>query len=123
MEARGVALEGEIAGIKATLSSMEQGQATLIAMFEKSIGKQKEGEVVIVDGTPGKESENGGKRSEGSGASHNDADALLEFRQAVKKVELPMFDGGDPAGWDVTKFNCCIYNLNQSPRHSLLGTF
>jgi predicted secreted protein len=41
MEARVMALEGEIAGIKSTLSSMEQGQATLIAMFEKSIGKGK----------------------------------------------------------------------------------
>jgi hypothetical protein len=92
-------LEGEIAGIKATLSSMEQGHATLIVMFEKSIGKRKEGEVVVIDGTPGKESGNGGKKSDGSGASNNDADALLEFRQAVKKVELPMFDGGDPAGW------------------------
>jgi hypothetical protein len=33
MDARVEALEGEIAGIKATLSSMEQGQATLIAML------------------------------------------------------------------------------------------
>jgi hypothetical protein len=33
------------------LSSLEQGQATLIAMFEKSIGKKKEGAVVVIEGT------------------------------------------------------------------------
>jgi hypothetical protein len=100
MDARVVALEGEIAGIKATLSSMEQGQAALIAMFEKSIGKRKEEGVVIVEETPVKGPGEGSKpKAEGSGVSeHNDA-ALLEFRQAVKKVELPMFDGTDPAGW------------------------
>jgi hypothetical protein len=70
-------------------------------MFEKSIGKRKEdGGVVIVEGTPEKGSGDGSKpKSEGSRANGNNDDALLEFRQAVKKVELPMFDGEDPAGW------------------------
>jgi hypothetical protein len=108
MEARVEALEGEIAGIKATLSSMEQGQATLIAMFEKSLGKRKEDGVVVIEGTPekgsGEESkpksgEGSKPNSEGSQANLNNDDALLEFRQAVKKVELPMFNGEDPAGW------------------------
>jgi hypothetical protein len=100
MEARVVALEGEIAGIKATLSSMEQGQATLIAMFKKSIGKRKEDGVVVVEGTPEKGVGEGSKpTSEGSRTNGNNDDTLLEFRQAVKKVELPMFDGEDPAGW------------------------
>ncbi|MCI57590.1 retrotransposon-derived protein PEG10-like, partial [Trifolium medium] len=26
-------------------------------------------------------------------------DTLTEFRHSVKKVELPSFDGDDPAGW------------------------
>lgn len=26
-------------------------------------------------------------------------DALTEFRQSVRKVELPLFDGKNPAGW------------------------
>jgi hypothetical protein len=101
MVTRIVALEGEIAGIKATLSSMEQGQATLIAMFEKSLGKRKEdGGVVVVEETPEKGPGDGSKpKTEGSSANDNNDAALLEFRQAVKKVELPMFDGGDPAGW------------------------
>jgi hypothetical protein len=101
MVTRIVALEGEIAGIKATLSSMEQGQATLIAMFEKSLGKRKEdGGVVVVEETPEKGTGEGSKpKTEGSSANDNNDAALLEFRQAVKKVELPMFDSGDPAGW------------------------
>jgi hypothetical protein len=101
MDARVEAIEGEIAGIKATLSSMEQGQASLIAMFERSIGKRKDdADVVVVGETPEKSSGEGSKpKTEGSGANNNNDVALLEFRQAVKKVELPMFDGGDPAGW------------------------
>ncbi|MCH79689.1 Ty3/gypsy retrotransposon protein [Trifolium medium] len=34
-----------------------------------------------------------------TGSSGLRSDALTEFRQSVKKVELPMFDGEDPAGW------------------------
>jgi hypothetical protein len=100
MDTRIVVLEGEIVGIKATLSSMEQGQATLIAMFEKSLSKRKEEGVVIVDGTPEKGSGDGSKhKTEGSSANDNSDAALLKFCQAVKKAELPMFDGGDPAWW------------------------
>jgi hypothetical protein len=55
---------------------------------------------VIVEGTPEKSPREGSKpKTEGSQVNVNNDDALLEFRQAVKKVELPMFDGGDPAGW------------------------
>lgn len=87
MDERIAALEGEITGIKASLLTLEQGQATLIAMFERSLDKKKEGDVVLIEGTP----------ESGSGPSNDEAQ--MEFRQAVKKVELPMFDGGDPAGW------------------------
>ena len=33
------------------------------------------------------------------GISSTSADENSEFRMAVKKVELPSFDGGDPVGW------------------------
>ena len=46
MDERIAALEGEITGIKASLLTLEQGQATLIAMFERSLDKKKEGDVV-----------------------------------------------------------------------------
>jgi hypothetical protein len=99
MEARIATMEGEIAGVKATLTTLEQGQATLIAMFERSLGKKQDGEVVVIDG-PDQGSGNGSKKqTEGSSAGPISGDALAEFRQAVKKVELPMFDGDDPAGW------------------------
>jgi hypothetical protein len=62
MDGRIAALEGEIAGVKASLSTLEQGQATLIAMFERSLGKKKEGEVVIVNGTPEAGSGKGSKQ-------------------------------------------------------------
>ena len=57
MDERIAALEGEMAGVKASLSSLEQGQATLIAMFEKSLGKGKEGGVIVNGETPETESE------------------------------------------------------------------
>jgi len=37
--------------------------------------------------------------SNGSGFRKLHGDALDEFRQSVKKVELPMFNGEDRAGW------------------------
>ena len=100
MDERIAALEGEMAGVKASLSSLEQGQATLIAMFEKSLGKRKEGGVIVDEETPETGSGPGSKpHTEASKTGPSNDEALLEFRQAVKKVELPMFDGDDPAGW------------------------
>ncbi|KAK2419988.1 hypothetical protein QL285_030786 [Trifolium repens] len=111
MESRIAALEEEIAGVKATLSSMEQGQATLIAMMERTLGKsiaKGDEELVVLDGSAGKGSGEGGskqrtegskKQTEGSMSNQLNDETLLEFRRSVKKVELPMFDGEDPAGW------------------------
>jgi hypothetical protein len=39
MEAKIATLEEEIAGMKATLTTMEKNQAQLIAMFERSLNK------------------------------------------------------------------------------------
>ncbi|KAK2417448.1 hypothetical protein QL285_039746 [Trifolium repens] len=99
MEARIAAMEGEIAGVKATLTTLEQGQATLIAMFERSLGKKKDGETVVLDGPESSSGQGSKKHTEGSNTVPISEEALTEFRQAVKKVELPMFDGNDPAGW------------------------
>ncbi|MCI81070.1 retrotransposon gag protein, partial [Trifolium medium] len=34
-----------------------------------------------------------------TGSSRLQGDALTEFRQSVKRVELPSFEGEDPTGW------------------------
>ncbi|MCH79682.1 transposon Tf2-1 polyprotein, partial [Trifolium medium] len=89
-------------GVKTTLSAMERNQATLIALFEKSLGKsiRTEEESVVNDGSTTKVlGEGSAKGSEKSGTNRLQGEALVEFRQSVKKVELPMFDGEDPAGW------------------------
>ncbi|WJX10635.1 hypothetical protein P8452_01329 [Trifolium repens] len=105
METRIALLEVEIANVRASLSSMEQGQAALIAMIEKSLGKRKDGETPSKGG-PEEESdgnktppEGSRKHTEGGCSNQLSEPALLEFRQSVKKVELPMFNGEDPAGW------------------------
>ncbi|MCI11312.1 hypothetical protein A2U01_0032412, partial [Trifolium medium] len=86
--------------------------ATLIAMLERTLGKslQPSTESVQIRNlgeTPEKESGKslgsvkeitGAKSMEGS-SSQLKGDALMEFRQSVRKVELPSFDGTDPAGW------------------------
>jgi hypothetical protein len=84
---------------------MEQGQTALIAMIEKSLGKRKEGETPSKEGpeeeSDGNKTPPGGSKKQTEGVSSNQLSgpALLEFRQSVKKVELPMFNGEDPAGW------------------------
>ncbi|MCI20783.1 hypothetical protein A2U01_0041946, partial [Trifolium medium] len=102
MDAKIASLEDEILGVKATLASMEKNQATLIAMFEKSLGKSiRSGEeIVVVDGCSEKAvGEGSAKGSGNTGRNQLHGEAMSEFRQSVKKVELPVFDGDDPAGW------------------------
>ncbi|MCI37750.1 hypothetical protein A2U01_0058976, partial [Trifolium medium] len=62
---------------------MEKNQATLIAIGGrvKGVGEASK------------------KKSENSSSHRLQGDAMMEFRHSVKKVELPMFDGVDPAGW------------------------
>ena len=102
MDARVASLEEEIAGVKTTLSSMERNQALLISMMEKSLGKsiltEEEGE----DGDEGPAESGGdgsGKKTASSASRKMPSDVISEFRQSAKRVELPMFDGEDPAGW------------------------
>jgi hypothetical protein len=90
---------------------MEQGQATLIAMMERSLGKsiaKGDEELVVLNDSAGKGSGEGGskhrtegskKQTEGSFSNQLNDETLLEFHRSVKKVELPMFNGEDPAGW------------------------
>ncbi|GAU16969.1 hypothetical protein TSUD_37270 [Trifolium subterraneum] len=97
MDEKIASLEEEISGVKTTLATMERNQAKLIAMFEKSMGKSihSEDENVAAK-TMGEGSVQGGGRAN---TNQLEGEALVEFRGSVKKVELPMFDGDDPAGW------------------------
>jgi hypothetical protein len=95
MDARVEALEGGMAEVRATLvdmqAAMREGQTTLIAMMEKYLGKQiwTDGSEIPLITSPQMKKDRPG--------TSNDVNA--EFRQAVRKVELPMFNGEDPAGW------------------------
>ncbi|PNY17867.1 hypothetical protein L195_g014621, partial [Trifolium pratense] len=100
MDDKIASLEAEISGVKTTLANMEINQAKLIAMFEKSIGKSVEvGNERIVEDPTQKIAEGSAQRVSQSGSNQLDGEALAEFRRSVKKVELPMFVGEDPAGW------------------------
>ncbi|MCI40462.1 hypothetical protein A2U01_0061695, partial [Trifolium medium] len=69
MEAKIATLEEEILGVKSTLTAMERNQATLIAMFEKSLGKSlmtEEESVVDKGGSVKGVGEGWGRKSENS---------------------------------------------------------
>jgi len=106
MKAKVTTLESEVSEVRTTLmevqNTVKENHATLIALLEKCFGKsvqQDEGESGGKQKTPeGKGSpENEGSSGNSSGGSGGAV--LSEFRHAVKKVELPMFNGKDPAGW------------------------
>ncbi|MCI00504.1 hypothetical protein A2U01_0021523, partial [Trifolium medium] len=98
MEARVEALETSIADVQRT---MAENHASLLAMMEKCLGKSvNAGESsagVVSDATP--TSQISSEKAKETVATNLRDDALTEFRQSVKRVELPAFDGDDPAGW------------------------
>ncbi|GAU46095.1 hypothetical protein TSUD_135270 [Trifolium subterraneum] len=99
MDDKIASLEADMSGVKATLGTMEQNQARLIAMFERSLGKSiptvEERVENVVTKTVGGSSE---PQPEQSSTNQLTGEALAKFRRSVKKVELPLFDGEDPAG-------------------------
>ncbi|CAJ2678799.1 unnamed protein product [Trifolium pratense] len=100
MDEKIASLEAEMSGMKITLANMEQNQAKLIAMFEKSLGKSIPTVEERVEEIATKITEEPSEpRPEQSSTNHLSGEALAEFRRSVKKVELPLFDGEDPAGW------------------------
>ncbi|MCH82511.1 retrotransposon gag protein [Trifolium medium] len=105
MEARVEALEGGISEVRSTLvdvqKAMKESHASLIAMMERCLGKSTvvdEGSASIgIKTTPVVQISP--EKTNGSGSGGVKCDAMTEFRHSVKKVELPPFDGEDPAGW------------------------
>lgn len=114
MEGRVASLENEISKLKASvevLRSQSEKQNTkqdtiaanqekLMDLFTKSFGKDnpEDGE-----SSAGKNSRGKGAKGDAEKSSFRmitlDEDALNEFRQSMKKIELPTFTGEDPAGW------------------------
>lgn len=102
MEAKMAALENEVANMKVTLAEMRAQAAADQERLVSLITQSKE------DNSHVKSTEEP-RHDEHSGDSESSAmkkmlqklqgEALDEFRQSVKKVELPMFNGEDPAGW------------------------
>src|ERR1044072_2570246 len=104
MEAKVAALEGELSVGRSTLvdvhNSVNEYYASLIALLEKFLGKSMfigEGSVSATgDQIPAAKVNT---TTGGAGTSTIREDALTEFLQSVKKVELPTFNGEDPVGW------------------------
>lgn len=104
MEARVEVLESEISEVRSTLEKVQNivttNHANLIAMLKKCLGR-----TLSADDGDTSGSVRGSlvvtKKDESHSTVVNNlrGDALTEFRQSVKKVELPMFDGEDPTGW------------------------
>ncbi|MCI13199.1 hypothetical protein A2U01_0034315 [Trifolium medium] len=112
MDAKVVALENEISEVRSSLAAVENAvkdmPGTLIAMLEKTLGKSlqmsNEGVQIQNDGDESEKTspllkEVVGGKGPGVGSSLPRGDPMMEFRQSAKKVELPSFDGDDPAGW------------------------
>jgi hypothetical protein len=107
MEAKVEALESEISVLRSTLAdvqnSVKENHTTLIAMLEKCLGKSvvvDEGSAsVVANSKPAAQATPEKITVKGVGSSGIRGDTLTEFRQSIKKVELPSFNGEDPAGW------------------------
>ena len=103
MEARVEALESEISEVRSTLVEVQNtattNHANLIALLEKCLGKSltvdEESASVFNKGSPMVMTKGEPKSTV---VNNLHGDALMEFRQSVKKVELPDFSGDDPAG-------------------------
>jgi hypothetical protein len=103
MEAKVTALESEISVVKSSLREVQDAvkasHESLMAMFERCLNRSlDEGESSANKKKPGGSSPETEVPS-GTKLQTLSDEALNEFRQSVKKVELPSFTGEDPAGW------------------------
>lgn len=108
MEAKVAALETEVINLRTTLVTMqeqaESNQARLLDLLTQRLSKQsverdESGSVLNNNATPSRSGTEQGGPSFVSGWARLDGGLLDEFRKSAKKVELPLFNGDDPAGW------------------------
>ncbi|GAU30372.1 hypothetical protein TSUD_57830 [Trifolium subterraneum] len=112
MEAKITDLENELAAMKVTFTNSiaeiqqtaRENQATLVQMMERVVGKRtsavedgssSERNVVLINDGP--QSQAKVSSPETSNAKSLQGEMWEEFRRSVKKVELPVFTGDDPA--------------------------
>ncbi|MCI11863.1 retrotransposon gag protein, partial [Trifolium medium] len=89
MDEKIASLEAEMSGVKTTLANMEQNQARLIAMFEKSLGKMfPTNEERAADAATKVTGEASVRQSEYVGTNHLDDEALAEFRRSNTRPEV-----------------------------------
>lgn len=98
METKVAALESEVAQLKAAFQAMQlkadENQEKLVALLTQKFDGENSSTTKTKTPKSGAET-----KSDLSGSPKLQGDSLEEFRQSVKKVELPMFDGEDPTGW------------------------
>ncbi|KAL5136970.1 hypothetical protein HKD37_10G027421 [Glycine soja] len=115
MDARMEKVEGDLEMMKSMMEAIQaeakeakENQSKILELVTKSlmmnINDGEEGEGSHGGGRKAKTNgEHGGKRpnpiSAGLVWKSLEAEALDEFRQSIKKVELPSFTGEDPVGW------------------------
>jgi hypothetical protein len=116
MDGRVEALESELSEVRSSLVAVENAMkelpGALVAVLERSLGKslhysnespsvqggkKKDDPAVVGEEDVGDKSSGSGGSS--TGGSQKNSDPLTEFRQSARKVELPSFEGEDPAGW------------------------
>ncbi|KAL6527049.1 hypothetical protein OROGR_016139 [Orobanche gracilis] len=103
MDAKVAALESEVAHLHTTHVQMQEKAETNQARLLELLGKQaqeKEDSGSIRNNTiPVRSGKESGGPSYVYGWTKLDAGLLDEFRKSAKKVELPLFNGEDLAGW------------------------
>ena len=112
MKARMIHVEGELDWVRSSIEELHLKAAESKSIMDQ-LQKQSEQQTKLIEAISrgfrrngdkdGGENLVGQKESEKSKASASlkplEGTALVEFRQSLKKVELPMFNGEDPAGW------------------------
>jgi hypothetical protein len=111
MEAKVESLENELADVRSSLTAVENAvrdlPGALIAMLERSLGislNVSQGSVhkhqAGGSGKPETEGEESDEESSEKKTNVPKAETVTtEFHRSARKVELPLFDGKDPAGW------------------------
>lgn len=105
MEARMTGLENELNNIKLTMAESQKKTEACLERIIAVLNREDRGKSTTEDEGDGSTLHNQRqpRREDSPRASGSfkklQGEALDEFRQSVKKIELPMFDGNDPAGW------------------------
>jgi hypothetical protein len=125
IEAKVESLESEILEVRSALAEVQNtvkhNHENLIAWLERRIGKSLSVEEGCASFTIKDSPAGSVKKGQQIPIIHSVQDEIsTEFRQSVKKVELPAFDGEDPAGWiSRAEVNFRVQNTSPEVKTSL----